>query len=172
MARRPQKLEEEHNEEAVTQDLSIIELDGSLEDAEKPPELPPAVYTGEIQGVQLKDSQKGNQYFAISFKIPPDEIPANMRDHYEDGATMFYNRLMYPKDARSKFNLKKFVQAIGLSTNTTVLDPNDWMGCQAKLRLRMGTFEGEKRAEIASVEPMEAQKRSTAAGSNARSGKR
>src|SRR4051794_19516342 len=93
--------------------IGIIELDGNLGDAEKPPILPAGNYTGEIQDVQIPTSQKGNRYFAVKFVIPVDEIPADLADQFEDGAAMFWNRVVVPdgKDKRALYNLRKFVEA-------------------------------------------------------------
>lgn len=153
-----------HEEET----LGIIELDSNLADVEKPPELPAGNYTGEIQDVQISTSQKGNQYYNIKFVIPPKEIPADLQDDFEDGATMYYNRIIVPKgkDRRALFNLRKFIEAIGLDANTTSIDPNEWMGQTARLRVVMGSWQGEPRAEIKAIESAEAPK-SKAADKNA-----
>lgn len=137
--------------------LGIIELEDNLADAEKPPELPAGNYTGEIQSVETAISGKGNEYFAIAFKIPPSEIPAELQDDFEDGATLFYNRLIKPKrgDRRALYNLKQFVEKIGLDTNTTAIDPNEWMGQEARLKIVHEKYQGESRAQIKSIESAE-----------------
>jgi len=137
--------------------LGLIELDQNLGDVEKPPELPPGAYTGEIQDVQMGTSQKGNSYFNIKFVIPPAEIPAELQDDFEDGAQLFYNRIIVPKkgDRRALFNLKNFIEKIGLNTATTSVDPNEWMGQSARLKVVHETYQGEKRAAIKSLEAAE-----------------
>jgi hypothetical protein len=142
--------------------LDVIELEESLSDVERPAELPAGLYVGEIQDVQVATSAKGNTYYSIRFVIPPDEIPADIQEDFEDGASLFWNRQIKPrdgKDRRALFNLRKFVEAIGLDASTTTIDPNDWMGCRARLRVRLGVnprdLTSGKRAEIASIEPLE-----------------
>lgn len=137
--------------------LGLIELDESLEDVEKPPELPPGNYTGEIQDVQVQTSGKGNRYYQISFVIPEDEIPADVKDGFPDGAKFFYNRLLVPdgKNRRALYNLRQFMTALGLDTNTNQIDPNTWMGQSARLKVVMGKYQGEDRAEIRAVEAAE-----------------
>lgn len=149
--------------------LGIIELDANLADVEKPPELPAGHYTGEIQDVQKATSGKGNEYFAIKFVIPPKEIPADLQDDFEDGAVLYWNRQVVPKgkDRRALFNLRKFIEAIGLNPNTTSIDPNEWMGCTARLKVVQGSWQGETRAEIKSIESAEAPRTSTAKEKNA-----
>lgn len=138
--------------------MGIIELDENLADVEKPKEIPPGKYLGEVQDVQEATSSKGNTYFAIQFRVPPDELPADVAEQYEDGAVLFWNRIIKPRgraDRRALFNLRKFIEALGLDPNTTTIDPNDWMGRQARLMVRTGSYQGEQRAEIGSVEPAE-----------------
>ena len=138
--------------------MGIIELDENLADVEKPKEIPPGKYVGEIQDVQEATSGKGNTYFAIQFRVAPDELPADVAEQYEDGAVLFWNRIIKPRgrsDRRALFNLRKFIEALGLDPNTTTIDPNDWMGRQARLMVRMGRYNNEERAEIGSVEPAE-----------------
>jgi hypothetical protein len=139
-------------------ELGIIELESNLSDAEKPLELPAGLYTAEIQDVQIGTSQKGNRYFAVKFVVPTDGIPAEVADQFEDGAALYYNRVVVPdgKDRRALFNLRKFMEAIGLDSNTTQIDPNAWMGCQARIKVVHEKWQGEDRAQIKSVESAEA----------------
>jgi hypothetical protein len=158
--------------------MGILELDENLADVEKPKEVPPGKYTAEVQSVEEKPSAAGNTYFAVQFRIPPDELPADIADQYEDGSLMYYNRIIKPRnrsDRRALFNLRKFIEALGLDSNTTTIDPNDWMGRQARLMVRMGKYQGEERAEIAAVEaaePKAAPARKAAAAKPAARGRR
>lgn len=139
--------------------MSVIELDENLADVERPKDIPPGKYTAEVQDVQEATSGKGNTYFAVQFRVPPDELPADVADQYEEGAVLYWNRIIKPRsrsDRRALYNLRKFIEALGLDPNTTTIDPNDWMGRQARLIVRTGTYQGEQRAEIGSVEPAEA----------------
>lgn len=135
--------------------VGIIQLGGNLADAEKPPEIRPGVYPAELHDVQIKTSgNSGNQYFACMFVIPQDRLAPDLQDFYPDGARMFWNRVIVPGqgDSRALWNLRKFVEALGLDSNTNQVDPNEWMGCKVRLRVRSGEYQGEKRAEIQAVE--------------------
>jgi hypothetical protein len=139
--------------------MGIIELEENLADVEKPKDIPPGKYVGEVQDVQEATSGKGNTYFAIQFRVPPDELPADVAEQYEDGAILFWNRIIKPRgrsDRRALFNLRRFVEALGLDPNTTTIDPNDFMGRQARLHVVTGRYQGEDRAEIRAVEAAEA----------------
>lgn len=143
--------------EADDEPLGLIQLSENLADVEKPPEVPPGVYTAEVQDVQLPTSGKGNQYFAVKFMIPDTELPPDVREHYPDGAVLFWNRNVVPVDGdrRAMYNLKKTMEALGLDTKTTTIDPNEWMGRDARIRVVMGKYQGEERAEIKSLEAAE-----------------
>jgi len=141
---------------AEDEPLSIVELEGNLADAEKPPEVPAGKYVAEVQDVQANSSQAGNRYWSVRFVIPQDELPPSVSEAYEDGAVLFWNRQLVPRDNRDRrtiFSLKNLYTALGLDPNITTIDPNDWMGCKALLTVRMGQYQGEARAEIASLAP-------------------
>jgi len=136
--------------------LSVVELEGNLADAEKPPEVPPGKYVGEVQDVQAQSSQAGNRYWSVRIVIPQEELPASVSESYEDGAILFWNRQLVPRDNRDRrtiFSLKQLYTALGLDPNITTIDPNDWMGCKTLVTVRMGQYLGEPRAEIASLSP-------------------
>ena len=140
--------------------IGIIELEDNLGDAEKPPVLPKGNYVGEIQDVQVPTSQKGNEYFAIAFKISSDQVPADIAEHFDDGAVLYYNRIVVPRRGssgyrRALYNLRMFLEAIGLDSNTTSIDPNEWMGCQAKLRVVNNMYQGEQQANIQSIDAVD-----------------
>jgi hypothetical protein len=78
------------------EELGIISLDVNLAEVERPPEVPVVRYVGEIQSVEIKTSGVGNEYFAIRILVPAEHIPAEVAEHYEDGALFFYNRLLVP----------------------------------------------------------------------------
>jgi hypothetical protein len=113
----------------MAEDLDIISLDMNLSDVERPPEVPVGRYVGEVQSVEKKTSGQGNEYFALRILVPPEQIPAEVSEHYEDGALFFFNRLLVPKggDRRSLWNLRQFVEKLGLDSNTSEINPNEWM---------------------------------------------
>lgn len=153
--------------------LGIIELEQNLADVEKPLELPAGLYVGEVQDVQISTSQKGNRYFNVKFVVPPTEIGADVADQFEDGAALYYNRVVIPdgKDRRQMFNLRKFIEALGMDSNITAIDPNEWMGRQARLKVVHETYQGETRAQIKSIESAEAKPAKAAPAAAARGGR-
>ena len=136
------------------EELDIISLDMNLSDVERPPDVPVGRYIGEIQNIEVKTSGQGNDYFAMRVLIPAEGIPADIAEHYEDGALFYYNRLLVPKgnDRRALWNLRQFVEKLGLSTDTDEIDPNEWMN--QSIGIVVGTeknLEGETRSAIRSL---------------------
>jgi hypothetical protein len=136
------------------EELDIISLDMNLSDVERPPDVPVGRYIGEIQNIEVKTSGQGNDYFAMRVLIPAENIPADIVEHYEDGALFYYNRLLVPKgnDRRALWNLRQFVEKLGLSSETNEIDPNEWMN--QRIGLVIGTeknLEGETRSAIRSM---------------------
>jgi hypothetical protein len=138
----------------MAEDLGIISLETNLADVERPPELPVGRYVGEIQSIETKTSGQGNEYFAMRILIPSENIPAEVAEHYEDGAIFFYNRLLVPKgnDRRSLWNLRQFVEKLGLDSNTTEIDPNEWMNQNIGVVIASEkNLEGELRSTVRSL---------------------
>lgn len=140
------------------EELGIISLDQNLSDVERPPEIPVGRYVGEIQSIEVKTSGQGNDYFAMRILVPADNIPAEVAEHYEDGAIFFYNRLLVPKgnDRRSLWNLRQFIEKLGLDSNTNEVDPNEWMNQSIGVVIASEkNLEGELRSTIRSLYPAE-----------------
>ena len=136
------------------EELGIISLDMNLADVERPPEIPVGRYVGEIQSVEQKTSGAGNEYFAIRILVPNENIPAEVAEHYEDGALFFYNRLLVPKagDRRSLWNLRQFVEKLGLDANTNEINPNEWMNQTVGIVVGMEkNQDGELRSSVRSL---------------------
>lgn len=152
MARRKVEAETEETK-APSDELDVLELDQNLDDYPEPELLPPGWYKGEIQGVEIKENQKGTgKYFAIRFMISPDEFPANYDpENYADGKAVYYNLIRVPHggDRRAIANLRKFLQQIGLSTKTNTIDPNEWIGREAKLKIEHREYQGQVSENIA-----------------------
>lgn len=146
---------------AGAEPIGVIELEGNLADAEKPPEIRAGKYTAEVQGVEIKTSgNSGNRYFAVKFVIPPENLSADQRDDYPDGAIQYWNRQLLPdkNDRRTLYNLRRFIEALGLNANTSKINPDEWMGQEARIVIKHSSYEGEMRAQISAVEASEGAK--------------
>lgn len=159
MARKPVTASTpEPEEEEDDQGIDVIELEGNLDDVEKPEDIKPGRYLAEVVGVEKRQGPKA-KYYAVTFVIPPDEYPTDQKDVLEDsnpdGITMYYNRIMVPRssqDRRTLHRIKQWMSALDLDTATNTIDPNDWMGQSAILVVGDSVYQGEKRPEIKRVE--------------------
>ena len=154
MARRKVEAETETNAAPdPNQELDVLELEQNLDDYPEPELLPSGYYVAEIQGVEIKNNQAGTgQYFAIRFVIPPERFPASYDpENYADGKVVFYNLIRVPRggDRRAIANLRKFLQQIGLTTSTNVINPNDWVGRSAKLKIEHREYQGMVNENVA-----------------------
>lgn len=133
--------------------LDVLELDQNLDDYPEPELLPEGWYRAEVQGVEKRTNQAGTgQYYAVKFVIAPDQYPADYdADNWPDGLTLYYNLLRYPRsgDRRALANVRKFMEKLGLAVDTNRIDPNEWVGRDARLKIEHGTWEGNKREQIA-----------------------
>ena len=129
---------------------SIIEYDIDLDEAEAPVPLPKGDYIGEIRGAEIKTSAKGNDYVNVTFMIPADQYPADYTEGNPDGTVLSFGRLSPANDTRSRYSMKKFVEAIG-ATAGKALDLNDWLGKTAQLTVTNEDYEGVPQARISKV---------------------
>lgn len=130
---------------------TVFEFSKDVSAQEKPPLLPVGEYKGEIVGVEPRLSQSsGNTYAAITFRINPDQYPADFEGE-ADGYLMAYNRIVLSKDDdRGRYNLRKFCEAIGVPASNRI-DLNEWMGAEALVEVAHEAYEGEDRASIKKV---------------------
>lgn len=151
-AKKPELIQEEENVD-FNDNLDILELDQNLEDIEEPDLLPQGWYVGEIQGVEIKENQKGTgRYYAIQFTIPTDNFPANYDvENWPEGCQLYYNLVRVPRagDRRSYTGVKKLMQSLGLPLSTNRIEPSTWVGRQAKLKVIHSEFQGITREQIA-----------------------
>lgn len=136
--------------------VSVIELDANLADVEAPPLLPAGRYRAEVRSVAEAQSQKGNTYYSQLLVVSPDEFPHDFpSDVYPDGLTLYYNMIVKPKNQRQMHNLKLWMQKLGLDVNTTRIDPNEWVGREVAINIKHGSYQGNPREEIVSVEALD-----------------
>jgi len=140
-------------------ELSTIELDEILDDIEPPPLLPKGWYEGSIRSVEERTSAKENEYYNIAVMISPSQFPPDGEygEFFPDGVQLYYNRILVPKagDRRSMYRIGGFMKKLGVRTNVSVVDPSEWVGCNVKVRVDHGSWEGEDRMEIGALEASE-----------------
>ncbi len=139
--------------ESMSEDIaSIIEYTEDLSEAEAPVPLPPGDYTGDIRTVEIKESGKGNRYVQVSFFVDADQYPADYTDGNPEGTILSYGRLSPDNNARAKYNMKKFIEAIGGELGKSI-DINDWVGKTAMIEVVNAPYDGLMQANIKKVKP-------------------
>lgn len=131
-------------------DMSILEYDTDLGEAEAPVPLPVGDYPAEIRSAERKTSAAGNEYINVTFHISPDAYPADYTEGNEDGTILTFGRLSPENTQRARWNMKKFTEAIGAKQGKSI-DLNDWIGLNAIVTVAHDTYEGETRPQIKKV---------------------
>lgn len=131
---------------------SIIEFSEDISSQEAPKLLPVAEYEATIRGVENTMSQKGRKYAAVQFHIDTSQFPADYPvENNPDGLTLTYRMVPLEDNAKSRYQLRKFLEAVNAPPAGKRVDTGEWLGLTAKVGIRHGEFEGMKREEIAKV---------------------
>lgn len=133
-------------------EISIIEYSSDIASAEAPPPLPVGDYPATVESVAVRTSQtSGNDYLAVVLNVSPDDYPADFdSENYPDGVKLSYNRLVVEDTARSRYQMRKFCEAVGAKMSKRI-DPSEWIGLSCKVGIKHDTYEGEKRAQIGAI---------------------
>ncbi len=126
---------------------SIIEYSIDLNDQEAPEPLPAGEYMGVIRKAEVKESQRGTMYSAVSFYIGADQYPVDFKDGPEDGLTLVFRRVGLEDNPQARYGTKRFILAIGAPLSKKI-DVNEWVGMEAALDVTHDTYEGVTRAVI------------------------
>lgn len=139
---------------AEDEDLgSIVEFSEDIGEAEAPEPLPIGEYPAEIRGAELKTSQRGTRYAAVSFFIKPEDYPADYpSDAAPDGKTVIYRRVSMEDNQRARYMCRLFCEAVGAPMSKQI-DVNEWVSLAATISIEHDTFEGVTREQIARVNP-------------------
>ena len=131
---------------------SIVSFSIDLNDQEAPEPLPVGKYIGVIRNAEVKESQRGTKYGAISFHIGADQYPVDFSDGNEDGMTLVYRRVGLEDNPQARYGTKRFMESIGAPLSKQV-DLSSWIGLEAMLEVTHETYEGVTRANIDRVHP-------------------
>lgn len=129
---------------------SIVEFSVNLKDQEQPEPLPAGKYSGVIRDAEVKESQRGTMYAAVSFHIGADQFPADYKDGSDDGLTIVFRRVGLEDNPQARFGTKRFLEAIGAPLAKKI-DVTEWVGMEAALEVGHDTYEGITRPVIERV---------------------
>ena len=129
---------------------SIVEFSLDLNKQDAPEPLPSGRYTGVIRNAEVKDSQRGTLYGAVSFHIGADQYPVDYKDGGDDGLTLVYRRVGLEDNPQARYGAKRFIEAIGAPLGKKI-DVTEWVGMEAALEVEHDEYEGVVRAVISRV---------------------
>lgn len=158
MAKNAKRIEEEEETKSRSNDSTIVELDMNLEDMEDFELLPDGNYPAVITLAEMRTSPKGNDYYYVTFKIDADDYPADYAvENAPEGINLTYARVQKPTptNRRSITAVKKFMAALGLSLKTSTINPGDWEGKKASLKVGHQEYNGEPVNNIVAVEALD-----------------
>jgi len=119
--------------------------------AEAPKPLPERKYVGTVEKAIQKYSSKGNKMGVLTFRISPDQYPADYTEGNPDGTVLSYYRMMVEDTAASKWQVKKICEKMRVPVSRT-LDMNAFIGKSALLTIKNEEYQGELRSQIESIE--------------------
>ena len=126
---------------------SIVEFSVDLKNQDAPEPLPSGKYTGVIRNAEIKESQRGTRYAAVSFHISADQFPADYKDGSDDGLTLIYRRVGLEDNPQARYGTKRVIEAIGAPLSKSI-DVSEWVGMEAALEVEHDTYEGVTRAVV------------------------
>ena len=129
---------------------SIVEFSLDLNKQDAPEPLPSGRYTGVIRNAEVKDSQRGTLYGAVSFHIGADQYPVDYKDGGDDGLTLVYRRVGLEDNPQARYGAKRFIEAIGAPLGKKI-HVTEWVGMEAALEVEHDEYEGVVRAVISRV---------------------
>lgn len=145
-------------ESKMSEKNGILELDMNLEDYEDFEPLPDASYPGTITLAEMRTSDKGNDYYYVTFQVHPDDYPADYSvDNAPEGINLVYARVQKPdpRNRRSITGVKNFLRAIGADLKSSTINPGEWEGKKAKLKLGHQNWNGLDINTIDAVEALD-----------------
>ena len=137
---------------------SIVELDMNLADYDDFEPLPSGEYPATVTLSEMRTSDKGNDYYYLTFQVHPDDYPADYPiENAPEGTNLTYARVQKPdpKNRRSITNVKNLMRALGCDIKVSVINPGEWEGKKAKLVLKKDSFNGMPTNSIVAVEALD-----------------
>lgn len=145
---------------ATMADDTIVTLDMNLADYEDFEPLPEGSYPVKVTQAEMRTKEEtGNDYYYVVLQIHPDDYPADYDvENAPDGTNLTYARLQRPspKNRRSITAIKKWFEAIGMSTKTTEINPGDWEGKSCKANVNRQEWPKDSGNKINSIVSLEA----------------
>lgn len=135
--------------------MGLLNFSENIADAEAPPQLPAGEYKVICIAAQDKVAvSSGNNMLTLTLQVPRSEFPADFDPGDGVDELTFTMNVVARDIPADRWRMKKTCQAFGVAASNSI-DPNDFVGREARARVRMGTdLEKNPRAEVGSVLPL------------------
>jgi hypothetical protein len=135
--------------------MGILNFSQNIADAEPPPQLPAGEYKCVCTAAQDKiAASSGNPMLTLTLQVPSSEFPADFDVGEGVDALTFTLNVVARDIPADRWRMKNTCKAFGVPLASTI-DPNDFVGREARARIRMGLdLEKNPRAEVAQVLPL------------------
>jgi hypothetical protein len=135
--------------------MGLLNFSANIADAEAPPQLPAGEYraicTAAIDKVA---ASSGNPMLTLTLQVPRTEFPADF-DPGDGVDDLTFTLNVVARDIPGdRWRMKNVCKAFGVPMSSYI-DPNDFVGREARARIRMGQdLEKNPRAEVGQVLPL------------------
>jgi hypothetical protein len=135
--------------------MGLLNFSINIADAEAPPQLPPGEYKCVCTAAQDKmAASSGNPMLTLTLQVPRSEFPADFDPGDGVDELTFTLNVVSRDIPADRWRMKNVCKAFGVPMSSSI-DPNDFVGRDARCRIRMGTdLEKNPRAEVGQVLPL------------------
>jgi len=135
--------------------MALISFSQNIADAEPPPQLPIGNYPCTcIAATDKVAASSGNPMLTLTLQIEREDFPADF-DPGDGVDTLTFTMNVVARDIPAdRWRMKNVCKAFGVPMSSYI-DPNDFVGREARARIRMGQdLEKNPRAEVGQVLPL------------------
>lgn len=135
--------------------MGLLNFSINIADAEAPPQLPAGEYKCICTAaVDKTAASSGNPMLTLTLQVPRSEFPADF-DPGEGVDELTFTMNVVSRDIPAdRWRMKNVCKAFGVPMSSSI-DPNDFVGRDARCRIRMGMdLEKNPRAEVGQVLPL------------------
>jgi hypothetical protein len=135
--------------------MGLLNFSSNIADAEAPPQLPAGEYKAICTAAVDKiAASSGNPMLTLTLQIPRSEFPADF-DPGDGVDDLTFTMNVVARDIPAdRWRMKNVCKSFGVPM-TSNIDPSDFVGREARARIRMGTdLEKNPRAEVGQVLPL------------------
>jgi len=135
--------------------MGLLNFSANIADAEAPPQLPAGEYKAVCTAAQDKTAaSSGNPMLTLTLQVPRTEFPADF-DPGDGVDDLTFTMNVVSRDIPAdRWRMKNVCKAFGVPMSSSI-DPNDFVGREARARIRMGQdLEKNPRAEVGQVLPL------------------